>query len=96
MQYFAESHPLASGPRSASSFPLRIIIMMVIKMVIKLVMVMMMMMVVRQFVGTGAHHDIGDENDDDGEDGNGHHIDQYLNIITITCGHPPHCGPRPP
>ena len=73
-------------------------IMMIVKMVIKLVMVMMimMMMLVRQFVGTGAHHSIGDENDADGEDGNGHHIDQYLNIITITCGHPPHCGPRPP
>ena len=77
MQYFAESHPLASGPRSASSFPLRIMIMMIVKMVIKLVMVMMIMMMVRQFVGTGAHHDIGDENDDDGEDGNGHHIAPY-------------------
>ena len=76
MQYFAESHPLASGPRSASSFPLHIMIMIMIKMVNKLVMVMMMM-VVRQFVGTGAHHDIGDENDDDGEDGNGHHIAPY-------------------
>ena len=71
-------------------------IMMIVKMVIKLGMVMMIMMMVSQFVGTGAHHSIGDEDDADGEDGDGHHIDQYLNIITITCGHPPHCGPRPP